>query len=131
MKTVFQLGCAAFLLAFASCATGVGEWDGGIKDGNAATLRQEVRDSLIAQNWSIVGDTATLTAVHANPGGHRTIATFTFADTPPGSTFNLRGGSHHRVNWLTFGILGLSMRSRAAIDLTNWYEAWAAKHPRN
>jgi hypothetical protein len=130
MKIVVQLGLAAFLFAFVSCATGIGEWDGGAKGSNATSLREEVRSSLTADNWAIVGDTTQLVAAKAGSGGQRTIATFDFADAPDGATFHLRGSSHHRFNWATFGILGLSMRNQAAAVLTRWYEGWLAAHPR-
>jgi len=118
------------LLVVASCATGVGKWDGAAKGEDATALRSEVRKSLTDSNWAIMGDTSQLTAVKTGAGGQRTIATFTFADQPGGSSFELIGGSHHRFNWATFGILGLSMRNRAARDLTEWYDAWNAKHPK-
>ena len=129
MKVV-RLAVAGMLMGLAACATGVGQWDGGAKGEDASALRAEVRKSLVDSNWGIVGDTTELVAAKASAGGQRTIATFTFADEPGGSTFHLVGGSHHRFNWATFGILGLSMRNRAAIALMEWYDAWNAKHPK-
>jgi hypothetical protein len=129
MKAVKAM-LAGTLLLGAACATNVGEWDGASKSGDAAALRNEVRESLTSANWGIIGDTAEgLVAGKPGTGGHRSIANFTFQDSPNGASFKMRGGSHHRFNWATLGVGGLSTRNQAYRNLTEWYEAWVAKHP--
>lgn len=122
---------ASALLVVTACATSVGEWDGELKGQNAAALRNEVRESLVASNWAIIQDTDQMVAGKPGTGGHRTLAKFSFAEAGDDSTFHLRGGSHHRFNWATFGILGLTMRNQAAFALSQWYEAWVGKHPKS
>jgi len=130
MKAV-QLALVGILFALSACASSVGRWEGESKGSNAAALRGEVRESLLSSNWVVIEDThVALAAVRAGTGGQRTIADFKFADVEKGSTFVLTGGSHHRFNWATFGILGLAMRNQAGLALTSWYEEWLKKHPK-
>jgi hypothetical protein len=131
MKVV-QLGLAGFLFLITACATSVGKWEGGSKTENAAALRVEVRESLTGSGWGIIEDVGPkMVAVKAAEGGQRTLAEFSFADAAPGSTFTMSGGSHHRFNWATFGILGLTMRNKAGVALIEWYDAWVSKHPKS
>ena len=129
MKIV-QICLAGIVLMFASCATSVGVWEGGSNTLDTTALRGEVEKSLIADSWVIVPTAAQLAALKAGPGGPQTWAYFTFTGgTGGGSQFQMAGKSHHRVNWLTFGILGLSLQGRARAVCAQWYETWAGNHP--
>jgi len=131
MKSL-QFGLLATLFFLVGCATTVGTWQGTASNTDATALRADVEKSLVAEQWLTYPDVAGLKAVKAGPGGQRTWALFTFsggAVGANGSTFTLVGKSDHVVNWLSFGILGLSLQTKARQVCTDWYESWQHAHP--
>ena len=134
MTKPVRLLALPLLLLSVSCATKVGHWPA--TEFSYPTKREalqgEVRSSLEKQGWlAMPGDTASdVHGIKPGPGGHRTVADFHFVDTEKGSSFDLTAGSHHVVNWLTFGILGRSTQARARNVIRAWLEEWNKGHPK-
>ncbi|HET6204187.1 MAG TPA: hypothetical protein VFI25_15455 [Planctomycetota bacterium] len=132
-RTIRLLGLP-LLLASVSCATRVGHWTPAEfrYSMNRDALRKEVSASLEKAGWATLPGRwpEELRAVKAAPGGHRTIADFRFVETEKGSGFHLAAGSQHVVNFLTFGILGLSTQQLARRAIHEWLEEWNRSHPK-
>ncbi len=133
MNLTIRLLAASLPLLGASCATEIGRWPAAefTYSMNPDALRGEVKTSLEKQGWfTYPGDTASdVRGIKASTGGHRTIADFHVVPSQQGSGFELTAGSHHVVNWLTFGILGLSTQAQAHRAMTYWLEEWKKSHP--
>jgi len=125
-----RLAFAGVVLVAAACASSAGVWTGSYDNLDRSTLREEVEKTLRADQWVIVAKGETLEAVKKDGGGHQTGASIHFADAGKGSSFELSGKSGHVVNWLTFGILGLSMKAKAAHSCSNFVETFEREHPR-
>lgn len=130
MKSI-RLALAATILIVAACASGAGVWSGDVATLDRASLRQEMEKTLRADQWEVIDRTDTVVAVKRGAGGHRTFAAITFQDAGKGSSYQLVGKSDHVVNWLSFGILGLAMKSKAAHTCTNLVETFNREHPAN
>jgi len=131
MKHALRLVALALLAVLpAACAAGAGVWSGSAASLDAAAMRTEIEKSLRDRQWVLVGSSTGVLAVKPNGGGHKSIASFQIAGgRSGGSSFVLTGKSGHEVNWLTFGILGFSMKRRAYHDLASWYDEWVKNHP--
>ena len=126
MKSVHGL-VFGFLVTLTGCATKVGVWDGGSRSLDEVQLERQVEASLAADAWIVMPDEsdADLVVEKNGPGGQQTWAKFEFVPSGDGgSSFRMLGLSHHSVNWLTFGILGLSMQNRARQECAEWVENW-------
>jgi len=134
MKLTIRLLAASLPLLAASCATEIGRWPAAdfTYAMSPATLRGEVKTSLEKQGWSTYpGDMdSDVRGIKASTGGHRTVADFHIVPSGKGSAFELTAGSHHVVNWLSFGILGLSTQAQAHRAINRWIEDWNRSHPK-
>ena len=124
-----RYGLLATVFFLVGCATTVGTWTGGSTKLDATALRADVEQSLVASAWSTFPDATGLKALKPGPGGRRTWMFFTFIPASTGSTFSMVGKSDHVVNWLTFGILGVSLQAPARNECVQWLEAWQSGHP--
>jgi hypothetical protein len=125
-----RLALAGAILVLAACASSAGVWTGSYDDLGRSTLREEVEKTLRADQWVIVTKGDTLVAKKRDGGGHATGAYFTFEESGKGSSFILNGKSDHVVNWLSCGILGLAMKSKAMRTCSTFVETFDREHVR-
>jgi hypothetical protein len=122
---------AVALFAVAACATNAGVWNDSYANMDQKLLRSEIEKSLRADSWTTTDEDDKLVAEKADGGGHKTAAIFSFTDAGKGSSYEMLGKSGHNVNWLTFGILGASMKHKTIYACTHFIENFQHDHPHN
>lgn len=124
-----RLALAGLVLGAAACATNAGVWNDSYANMDQKMLRSEVTKVLAADSWTTREEDNLLIGEKKDGGGHQTAAIFSFQDSGKGSSYEMTGKSGHVVNWLTFGILGASMKRKAYTSCTNFVEKFQGEHP--
>ena len=124
-----RLMLAALVLGTAACATNAGVWNDSYTNMDQKLLRAEVRKTLEADSWTTREESDQLIGEKREKGGHQTAAIFTFKDEGKGSSYEMLGKSGHKVNWLTFGILGAATKRIAIRSCTEFMEKFKSDHP--
>jgi hypothetical protein len=114
-----------------ACATQVGVWPqaANVYALEKDDLEHQVRWSLANEGWHPVGATPGSTFIRPGRGGQQTVATFAFYGKGEESAFEIVGASSHAVNWLTFGIAGLSTQGAARRNINVWLQDWQEVNP--